>query len=283
MFKETKIKKYSILILLIIICILLFLYWLIISDKRNLTIVEDFVKDSTLMINKTINKPINYIDKKIKEYQNNKKIYQKYNKIKKQYEKTKLLEIKYEESKKELNELKEMLKLNNSLTNYEYLNSSLIIRNIGYFYNEITIDKGEKSGVRKGMAVINNDGLIGTINKTSTLNSTVKLLTTDDTNNKISVKIKISEDEYLYGLLVGYDRNKQNFIIEGIADNKEIPIDSIVTTTGLGSDIPGGIKIGNVKQITKDNFDLSRTLLVKSNVDFDNINYVTILKKEDIK
>jgi hypothetical protein len=28
---------------------------------------------------------------------------------------------------------------------------------------------------------------------------------------------------------------------------------------------------------------LSRTLLVKSNVDFDNINYVTILKKEDIK
>ena len=133
------------------------------------------------------------------------------------------------------------------------------------------------------MAVINNDGLIGIVTKTSKLNSTVKLLTTTDTNSKISVKIKVDEDNYIFGLLVGYDKDKKSFIIEGIAENTEIPISSMVTTTGLGNNFPSGILIGRVDKITKDNFDLARTVLVKSSVDFDNINYVTVLKKDENK
>jgi len=128
------------------------------------------------------------------------------------------------------------------------------------------------------MAVITSDGLIGTISKVSNLNSVVKLLTTDDINNKISVKIKVNND-YLYGLMVGYDKKTKCFIVEGIADNKEIPKGSVVTTTNF-NDIPGGILIGNVEKIKKDNFDLSRTLLVRSNVNFDNIKYVTVLGKD---
>lgn len=283
MFRKKKKDKYYIIILLVVISIVIFLLSIIITDKRNINIVEDITKDSILMITKVVNKPVDYINKKIKKEKDKNKIYEKYQKLKEEYEKTKRLEVKYEESKREIKTLRKTLELNNSLTDTEYLNASVIIRDIGYFYNELTIDKGEKSGVKKGMAVITNDGLIGVINKTSTLNSTVKLLTTDIVSNKISIKIKIDDDKYLYGLLIGYDKNKKCFIIEGIADNTDIPIDSLVTTTGLGSDIPGGIKIGNVKEITKDNFDLSRTLLVKTSVDFDDINYVTILKKEEIK
>lgn len=283
MFKKKPKEKYYIIILLVIICILLFLFSLIITDKRNLNIVEEFVKDSSLTINKTINKPFDFINEKIQEYKKKDKIYKKYEKLLKKYEQYDLLESKYDESQKEIKNLKETLELNNSLNDSEYINASVITRDIGYFYSELTIDKGKKQGIKKGMAVITNSGLIGVINKTSNLNSTVKLLTTDVVDSKISIKIKINEEDYLYGLLVGYDKNKRYFIIEGIADNTEIPIDSPVTTTGLGNDIPGGILIGKVKEITKDNFDLSRTLLVKSNVNFDDINYVTVLKKEEIK
>lgn len=279
MFKDNKFKKYYIIMILVIVSILLFLFSFIIRDKRNLTIMEKIIKDSTITVNKLINKPINFIDNKLEEMKAKNKVYKKYKKLSKKYKKVELMEARYQESKKEINDLKKALKLNHTLSESEYLNATVIIRNIGYFYNELTIDKGTKDKVEKNMAVITDDGLIGTITKTSNLTSTVKLITTDDTNNKISVKIQIDDEEYLYGLMIGYDKKSKCFIIEGIADNKKIPKGAMVTTTGLGGNIPSGILIGKVNKIKKDNFDLARTLLVKSNVNFDDINYVTILRK----
>lgn len=284
MFKRKKIeKKYYVILILIIISILLLIFLGVINDKRNLSIVEKIVKDTTLTMNKTINKPVHFINDKIKEYKSKDKLYEKYEKLIKKYDKVKLMETKYEESVKEINDLKKILELNKTLSESSYINATVVTRNIGYWYNNITIDKGEINGIKKDMAVITNDGLVGWIIKTSKLNSTVKLLTNGDTNNKISVKIKVDEDTYIYGLLSKYDKDKKSFIVEGIADNKDIPKGSVVTTTGLGNSFPSGILIGIVSKITKDNYDLARTLLVKSSVDFDNINYVTILKKEDIK
>lgn len=276
-----KLKKYYPIIILVIISILLFLFSILIKDKRNLSIIEKIIKDSTLTINRTINKPINYIDDKIKEYNSYHKLYKKYQKLDKKYQKVKLMEAKYNESEKEIKDLKKTLDLNNTLSDSEYINATVVTRNIGYFYNTLTIDKGEKNNIEKGQAVITDDGLVGIISKTSKYNSTVKLLTTSDTNNKISVKIKIDDDKYLYGLLSGYNKDKKCFIVEGIADNSEIIKDSLVTTTGLLNDFPSGILIGKVESVEKDNFDLAKTVLVKSSIDFDDISYVTILKKEE--
>ena len=274
-----KIKKNYPIIFLIIISILLFFFSITIKDKRNLSFIEKIIKDSTLTINSYINKPINYIDDRIKEYNSYHKLYKKYRKLDKKYQKVKLMEAKYNEEVKEVNDLKKILNLNNTLSDSEYINSTVITRNIGYFYNTLTIDKGEVNNVKKGQAVITDDGLVGIISKTSKFNSTVKLLTTSDINNKISVKIKVDEDKYLYGLLSGYDKNKKCFIVEGISDNTEIIKNSQVTTTGLLNDFPSGILIGTVDSTIKDNFDLATTVLVKTSVDFDNISYVTILKK----
>lgn len=283
MFKNKKMKKYYVIIILIIVSVLLLLSSIIIKDKRNLTLIEKTIKDTTLTINKIINVPINMIDDKIKEYKSKQKLYKKYKKLSEKYEKVELMETKYEEAIKEINDLKKVLNLNRTLSESSYLNATVVTRNIGYWYNNVIIDKGEKDGVKKDMAVITNDGLVGIVLKTSILNSTVKLLTTSDTNNKVSVKIKIDEENFVYGLLSRYDKDKKSFIVEGIADNKDIPKGSMVTTTGLGNDFPSGILIGRVEDIAKDNFDLAKTVLVKSSVNFDDISYVTILKKEEYK
>lgn len=187
---------------------------------------------------------------------------------------------KYEEAKKEINELNKVLNLNKSLSQNSYLNAMVITRNIGYWYNTITIDKGKNNGVEKNMAVITNKGLIGNVVSVSNYNSTVKLLTTEDINSKISVKIRINNKKFIYGLLTKYNKKNKTLNIEGIAENTNIPINSFVTTTGLGNSFPSGILIGKVKKITKDNFDLARTVRVESSVNFDDISYVTILKKE---
>ena len=276
-------KKYYVIVILIIISILLILFQALIKDNRKLTIIEKVIKDTTLSVNKISNNSVNFIKDKINESKSKQKLYKKYKKLEKKYSKVKLMEAKYDEATKEINDLKKILELNNILSESSYMNATIINRNIGYWYNKITIDKGEADGIKKDMAVINNEGLVGVVIKTSKLNSIVKLLTTNDTNNKISVKIKINDDNYIYGLLTGYDREKNRLIIEGIAENTEINKDDVVTTTGLGNNFPSGILIGTVDSITKDNFDLARTVLVKPSVNFDNLNYVTVLRKEQIE
>ncbi len=278
-----KYKKYYPIIVLVILSIMLLLFSNIIKDRRKLTIVEKVFKDTTLSINTLMMKPVNLINDKIKEYNSKQKLYKKYEKLSEKYSKVELMETKYEEAKKEINDLKKTLNLNNTLSESSYMNATVITRNIGYWYNNITIDKGKKDGIEKDMAVITNDGLIGVVIKTSNLNSTVKLLTTTDTNNKISVKIKIGDNEFLYGLLTGYNKKKKCFIVEGISENTDIKKGSMVTTTGLGNQFPSGILIGRVESISKDNFDLARTILVRSSVDFDDISYVTVLKKGENK
>ena len=67
-----------------------------------------------------------------------------------------------------------------TLSEYTYLNATVVNRNIGYWYNTITIDKGKYNGVEVDMVVVNNDGLIGKVVSTTTFTSDIKLLTTSD-------------------------------------------------------------------------------------------------------
>ena len=48
----------------------------------------------------------------------------------------------------------------------------------------------------------------------------------------------------------------------------------------MGAIFPSGLIIGKVKKVTTDNFDLSKVALVKSPVNFDDLDYVTVLKRK---
>lgn len=269
-------KKYIFAFILLLLTIYLGFAVKVVNTNRDLTFIEKIVKDTILFTEKIVYTPINFVKDKINETKEKNNIYEKYKELQKNAEKLDSINAKNDELLKEVNEMKKLLDLNKTLEESSYLNASVINRNLDYFNNTLTIDKGENNGIKEDMAVIVNEGLIGRIIKTSSFNSVVKLLTTDDVNNKISVKIK-NNDKYIYGLLVGYKDN--NLIVEGIDTNDDIIIGSIVTTTGLGGVFPAGLLVGEVKEIKKDNFDLAKTVLVKSKVDFDDISYVTVLKR----
>lgn len=283
MYKRKKLeKRYVVLIILIVIMIVFSIFTFAIRDGRNLSIIEKSIKDSGLFIGKIVSAPIDFVTNKIQESKEKKQIYKKYKTMKEKYEKTKLLEAKYQEVSKELEALEETLEINHSLSKSSYLNATVVNRDVGYWYNTITIDKGSKNGISKDMAVITSKGLIGKIVNVSNFNSTVKLLTNEDINNKISVKIEIGK-KYVYGILTGYDSSTNCFQVEGISENTEIPTESMVTTTGMGDIFPSGILIGRVKRVSTDNFDLARTVEIEPYVNFDDIYYVTVLKRDDSK
>lgn len=280
MIKKRKQKQRLILIFLIIITFFAIIYKTV-NDKRSITKIESLVKDTGLFVNKIAAKPFIYINNKIKQTREKKNLYEKYKQLENKLKNYDNIEAKKDELEFEIKQLKKTLEINNTLSQEAYLNATVINRNVGAWYNTITIDKGSKNGVKSDMAVIVNEGLIGKITKTSNFSSTVKLLTSDDINNKISVKIK-NKEGYVIGLLTGYNKSKNVFIIEGMDQTIDIIPGSNVTTTGLGGYFPSGIIVGNVKRVGTDHFDLSKVIEVESNVNFNQINFVTILKKEEV-
>lgn len=182
-----------------------------------------------------------------------------------------------QELKEEVEELKKLNNLSSTLTDFNFLSAVVVARNKMYWFNSLVINKGSSSGIKKDMAVISSDGLVGKINKVSKTTSEVKLLTTNDKNEKISVMIKMGDDT-IYGIMNGYQDN----YLEITSVNKNINVDnnSLVYTSGMGGIFPSGILIGKVAMVKEDKYNVSKLILVEPSSSFNNLKFVKVLIKD---
>ena len=251
-------------------------------SKKQTNLIAGFFKDCFVIVQRVIEKPIKNFDSFSKDLKELKNV-QKENKIlKSNVEKIESLEAENIELKREIAKLKEELNIDYVLTDSIYLNATVVSRNTLYWYNYLTIDKGSHNGIKEGMVVLNSTGLIGKIENVSTFSSNVKLITTNDTNNKISVTIT-NGDHKVTGLINGYNEKDGLLNVEGISNTETVSIGDMVYTSGLGGVFPSGILIGSVENITTDVYDLAKIIKVKPSAHFNDINYVTILKRSDNK
>lgn len=272
-------KKYVIIGIIVLLVIILVIFSFTLKDDRKLNPVEAFIRDAFIYTEKVILYPFNYISDKISDYNELKDTSKDNDILETSIDRIDSIEAENIELRRQLNELKEELDISYTLSDYEYLNAAVISRNVGFWYNTITINKGSYNGVSKDMVVINSKGLIGRVIKTTTFTSDVRLITTSDTNNKISVHIS-SGDNNLYGLINNYDYNDNLLEVEGISNTKDVNIGDYVYTSGLGGIFPSGILIGTVTEITTDSYDLAKIIKVTPSASFVDINYVSILKRK---
>lgn len=251
----------------------------LLSEDRKLNFFEKAIKDTATFTGKVFYAPIGYVKNKVEMMNEKKDLYKKYTELKEKVEKTDMYYAQIQELQKEVTELKSALDLNATLSEYTYVNATVVNRNVGYWYNTLVIDKGSKNGIEEGDAVVTSEGLVGKIVNVSNFSSTVKLLTTNEISNKISLKIKSDEDKY-YGLLSGYDKDKKVYNVEGITESNKIKEGDLVTTTGLTGYFPSGILIGKVSKIVKDEYDLNSVVEVTPSVNFNNISIVTVLNRK---
>lgn len=147
-----------------------------------------------------------------------------------------------------------------------YILGKIALRDIYDFYNYLVISTASK--VEEGSAVINEDGLLGIVDSANKTTAKVKLLT-----GKVNISVKVGD---AYGLLDGYDRDKNCLIVHNIINYKVVNEGDEVLTSGLQK-IDGDIKIGTVLKIEKEGVE--QILYVKPFVDFDNLNYLMVLSK----
>ena len=272
-------KRYLFILIVVAIALVLVVLAASLNNDRDLNPVEKVAKDIGTVVLKVVSAPFNFVQDKIDEAVEKNNLYEKYKELQNKEDQVDSVIAQNENLQNEVDKLKETLELNTILSDKVYLNATVVSRNIGYWYDEVTIDKGSKNGIEKGMAVVTTDGLIGQITRVSNYSSTVKLLSNENMSDKISVKIKVGDD-YVYGLISMYDSKTNTYTVEGISENVDIEEGADVVTTGMGTIFPSGLMVGTAQKVTTDNFDLSKVVEVKASVNFDDLDYVTVLKRK---
>ena len=260
--RKKNMNKVPIIIGTVIVVVALAIAGFTITTGRDLTFIEKAIRDTGLFFSRIVSPTPSQ-----REIDN----------IRRQIEEQHAAYIR--EIEEQLVALKELNNLENTLHNYDIVNATVISRNVNFWFDDIIIDKGRTSGVDKNMPVIVNGRLIGIVTSVSNFTSTIRLLSSSELTASVSVKIE-TEDGYAFALLTGYDHRTNTYIVEGLGGNNVIVEGALVTTTGLGDRFPAGIIVGRVETITSDNFDLARILMVSTDIDINNLRFVTILNRK---
>lgn len=144
----------------------------------------------------------------------------------------------------------------------------LVLSKIKYrnmYGSDLVIYRGFNDFLKKGDAVLTNDGLVGIVKKTYKDSSIVDLITSRD--SAISVKIN---DEY--GILKCINNN---MVVTDINNYSKISIGDKIYTSGLGN-INKDIYVGIVKDIKLNNTGIEKIIYVDIGNRLNNLNYLYI-------
>ncbi|MGL4521927.1 MAG: rod shape-determining protein MreC, partial [Bacilli bacterium] len=140
------------------------------------------------------------------------------------------------------------------------------------------IDKGERDGIQKDMAVITADGLIGKVKSVSQFSSTVQLVSSADRTNKVTAVVQGKDN--IFGLIEGYDEERQQLVFQKIPADAKVKKGQTVITSGLGGVFPRGLIIGVVAEVTEDSYGLTQTAYIDPAANLYDINEVVVVERK---
>lgn len=267
------------IVLLISIIILVALIGFSLNDRSKLSWPEQFVKDTVGWFQSIFHQPAQYAAGFFENITEIKNTFEENKLLKARLDEYVELHAKVLELEKENNRLRETLDKKESLRNYELMQATVIARNPEYWHELVFLNKGEQQGVKKNMAVITSEGMIGKVKQVSQFTSTVQLLSAVDRTNRISVIVKGNED--VFGLIEGYDEEKKALLFKRIPFDVEINLKEkqTVISSGLGGVFPRGLVIGEIIEVVPDEHGLTQMAYVKPSANFYDIDHVMIVER----
>ena len=145
--------------------------------------------------------------------------------------------------KKDNIRLRKILSLQES-SNNNNISAAVISRKTGGWWRQIILNKGSKDGVEIGNIVIGPGGLLGRVNNTSLLTSSVTLLTSPE--SKLGVWVDRSQTN---GVLVGSGDDHPSLIL--YSKDADIKVGDFVSSSPASSLLPPNIPIGIVQSINE--------------------------------
>lgn len=183
-----------------------------------------------------------------------------------------------EEAQKKNAEYEKMFGLAETIS-YDKIYANVLVRDQETWNSELTINKGAQDNIKVDMAVLSNTGVIGKISEVNEFTSKVKLLTSQDRLNNVSVKINLGSDNVSEGILERYDTNGGYFVIHLFDDTAEIAKDMKVITSGKGGVYPSGLLIGTVYSVESLKNQIGKSVYVKPSASFQSFDIVMIINE----
>ncbi|ENH97952.1 rod shape-determining protein MreC [Gracilibacillus halophilus YIM-C55.5] len=275
-------QKKKLFMILISLIILVGLIGFSVRERTNVTMVEKFIHDSVGWIQEIVNMPVSAVMTFSENIQDIRNVYEENQRLKSNLENLRQLEYKNQELSQEMEELEAILDKSETdfLQNFDAIQASVIARSKEQWFQQITINKGTDDGIQKNMAVITGQGMIGKVQTTSPFSSTVLLLNGFDNSNRISVNVDQGDsNQDMSGFILGYNEERELLELELNENDQQVEAGHMVFSSGLGGMFPKGLEIGEIQEVSEDQYDLAQVALVEPSADLEDVQHVMVIDR----
>ena len=157
---------------------------------------------------------------------------------------------------------------------YKIFKAHVIRNSLNQADNYITLDKGSSAGIRPEMGVIDGNGVVGIVYKTSPSYSLVISVL----NSKSSISCKIIGSEYFGYLKWEYGDSRYSYL-KDLPRHAEFNLGDTVVTSGYSTVFPAGVMVGTVDDMSDSNDGLSYLLKIKLATDFGKLGNVRVISR----
>ena len=141
------------------------------------------------------------------------------------------------------------------------LPSELVGSDVSPYFHSVLLDRGRSDGVRSGMPVVTENGLVGLVVATSGRAAKTMLLL----DRQVAVDGTVQRSR-ARGIARG--RGEERLAFEFVARGGDVEVGDLLITSGLDGVYPKGLLIGTVVELEPADAQLLRTARVEPAVDF---------------
>ncbi|HKY78924.1 MAG TPA: rod shape-determining protein MreC [Anaerolineales bacterium] len=151
-----------------------------------------------------------------------------------------------------------------------YQAAAVIGRDPSPFLHYVIINRGSDDGIRRGMPVVAQEGLVGRVAQVTANAARVELIT--DPAAQVGIQLQPSEvDGVLTGSITG------DLSVDLIPQDATLQAGDLVFTSGIGGLFPSSILVGQVSSVRQEAQALFQTATVQPVVDFTRLEIVLVI------
>ncbi|TWT26261.1 rod shape-determining protein MreC [Planomicrobium sp. CPCC 101110] len=266
-------KRLILLLLGVILLVALISYSL--RDRGNVSPPEQVIKDAVGVGQSIFSGPAHFVTGIFDNVDSLLNTYQENQHLKARLEEFASVQAEVKDLRSENAELKEIVGKEEDLRTYNPIHATVIARNPDQWEEKVILNKGSSTGVKENMAVMTASGLIGKVILTTPFTSTVELISTQNPNYRVSAMV-LGGKKDVFGLIEGYDAERRELLLKRVDAEIDLKKGQQVVSSGLGGIFPKGILIGEITEVTIDEFGLTKLAYIKPAADFSLLNHVII-------
>lgn len=247
------------------------------KERPEPSLPEQFVRDSIGFVQSIFYKPARATAGFLDNLREMRTLYRENQKLKANLQEHAVLAAKIKELEEENKQLRKLLDMDEGLNSYQLRAAEVIMRSPDRWYQQVTVNRGTKHGIRPNMAVMTSEGLVGRVKSVAQFTSVIELLT--DTNRASNVSAIVQGNEEIFGIIEGYDVEREALLLQNVPIDAELEVGQTVITSGYGGRYPRGLFIGEVIEVIADQYGLTKTGLIQPAANFYKVDFVYIVER----